>query len=267
MNLLFNNSTGHPLRKNANGTLRKGQYHECPYVTMWGCENKNETYPYTLTKLQNAAGACNDSSFIASDLFIPALAVAFSEDAPYYDPAYKWAFTQAQACCFKYQIPAALSGKPFFCITMDFFDGGGCLAEYTGEQGSEVLAFADFWNNPNSPVLFGGCITTTQPGTPNAAGTPVFNVDMNAALNASYAGGAGITGDLADYWPIPIGSDTPYTVRVQTAGVLSAIQGASYLYITLKPVYIPEFFIPANYSRVLHKQTSTLQAPWVYIYA
>lgn len=265
MELIFKPSNKSVVRK-ANKAIKLGQYFPCSGVAQWGTNSINNTYPYSLAKLQACVSNAVGASFASSNL-TPGLTTAFSEDAPYYEPSYMWAYTEATATCTRIAKPAQVSGRAYAALALDFYNSGGTLAEYSGTSDAPVLAYGDAWGNPNYPILMGVCITSSLPSTPAAAGTPLFTIDMNQATSTAVSGNAGITDDGSGYWPIFYGSTVPQTIKITDRSFLDAIASWQYLYVTVKPVYVNQFYIPTNYSRVLHKQVCALQEPYVYIYA
>jgi hypothetical protein len=265
MELIFKPSNKALIRK-VNKAIKLGQYFPCSGVAQWATNSTDNTFPYSLAKLQACVSRALSASFVSSN-FIPALTTAFSEDAPYYDPEYKWAYTEAITTCTRFAKPEQVSGRTYAALTLDFYDSGGTLAEFSGTSDNPVLAYGNNWTNPNYPILMGVCITSSLPSTPNAAGTPLFTIDMNQATAAAVSGNAGITDDGMGYWPIFYDSVVPQTITITDPTFLSAIASWQYIYVTVKPVYLNQFYIPTNYSRVLHKQACALQEPYIYIYA
>jgi len=265
MYLILKQSNKAIVRK-SNKAIKLGQYYPCTLQEVWSASDLDTTNPYTLSKLQSCASAAATKSFTSSTDYA-SLSVAFTEDAPYFEVAYMWARMLAANVCLRYSVPSSILSRQYTALTLDFYDSGGTLSEYGGTSDYPVLAYGNDWANPNYPILFGVCVTTSRPSSAAAAGTPLFTVDMNQATAASVQGNAGITNDGTGYWPVFYDSNVPLTFKITNGSVLDSFEGYSNLYVTLKHNYLNQFYIPSNYSQVLHKQVSVLQHPYVYIYA
>ena len=263
-------SAGHPLIKNANGTLRLGrwwflypdtQYFTSSYVT-------NATY-YSASLVSGAvSGAKSAGSWTTrtavNNTFMDATAgTAFGEDYPYADPAYMWAQGHSNIVLVSFSVPSALQSRTIRSVVVNT-QGGGCTLLEFGAEAPDYVPYPLYVNPWGYSGMAGYRFSTSKPSSPNAVGLAHTNVYFGDMTQAAVTAGAPIVYDSSGYWTMFDGGQ----VNVNTPTAVPAIcQGAAKIWVCCWPTSVPAFSIPSNYSRAEHQQIA--RAGWfgLWLYA
>jgi len=264
MQLTFSSSTGHPLVKNSNGSLRLGRWWKilpdnAHYISFR--QVQSDYFSQAMVMGMHAA-AKNADAWQAVNLngffYDVNLAVCFSEgynpDGDWYDP---WANAQATIALYPFTIPVEMRSRIVKKVFINLSRGGATLQEFSGEY---IPLFPNPWYYDG---LLGYKFFTSMPSSPYAMGaTPHTTISADVLTSAGY--GSSIIYDGGGFWTRFSGGQ----VNVSTpASVNSLCQGTTTVWLGAWFYSVTNFSIPYNYSRAEHHQNVRSGAPCLWIYA
>ncbi len=272
MLLTFNStSAGHPLIKNANGTLRLGRWWLLtPDTQYFTSTYKTTAVNYSSSLVSGAvsgaktAGSWTTRTATGGVFFDAFVATAFGEDYPYYDPAYQWAEGHCTIPLYSFTVPIALQSRTVRSVIVNV-GGGGCTLLEFGAVAPDYVPYP-LYVNPwtYSTGTCGFRFSTSKPSTPNSVGSAHTNVYFNALTSAAVTAGAPIVYDSSGYWTCFNGGQ----VNINTPATVNSIcQGASKIWLCAWPTSVPAFSIPSDYSKAEHAQNARTGIPYLWIYA
>lgn len=273
MNLTYTSLvSGHPLIKNANGTLRLGRWWwiapDTSYFVSEGTVGGNPSR-YSMSQVASALTAAKGASAwtaktSSGGIYIdPFVGTEFTEDYPYYDTGYMWSYGHASVVLYSFTVPVALRSRTIRSIVVGLQCGGATLLEWGSEAPdyAPYPLYADLWSCSG---VCGYRFSSSKPSGPSAVGSAHTSVYFSTLTNAAVSDGAPIIYDSGNYWTVFDGG----FVNVSAPSSVNAIcQGLSKIWMCAFPTTIPAFSIPTDYSRALHTQNARGGIPSLWIYA
>ena len=163
-----------------------------------------------------------------------------------------------------FSMPPEVATGTYRRMVLEFYDGGATGAVLAKRSPSYIIQDLGWWRNlPAQDILYGASLTASRPPTPASAGSPHFNISINQMTDIAVSGGASISGSIGQY-PYPYNSSLPLSLEV-TGGLLQSLQGQANIFLTVKPISVPAFWLPQNIGDWLLQGLSTGFATlWVY---
>jgi hypothetical protein len=259
-------STGHPLIKNANGSLRLGRWwYVIPtgqHFTSMGHASASYFAQAMLSSAHSAAkGASSWVTQPYTGNFQSAfLATAFSEgynanpEEEWYEP---FADVYSTVCLYSFTMPTALQSRTIRKVMILAYKGGATLQEYSGDY---VPLFPNPWYYNG---ILGWKFFTSKPSSPYAMGSTAHTtLSVDVLTQAGY--GSSIVYDSGGLWTQFSGGE----VNISTpASVNSICQGATTVWLGVWFNTVTNFTIPSNYSRAYHLQNVRAGVPSLWLYA
>lgn len=264
MQLVFSSSTGHPLYKNANGSLRKGRWWWLAPNGQHFTSTGSATADYFAQGMLSSAhtGAKGAGSWVTqpnTGIFVDAfLGTCFSEgynpDGDWYAP---WAETWSNVCLYSFTTPTALRSRTVKKVQVNTYCGGATLQEYDGDY---VPLFPNPW-------YYNGVLAwkffTSKPSSPSAMGSTAHTT-LSVDVLTQTAYGNNIYYDSGGFWTMFGGG----SVDINTPSSVNSIcQGATTIWLGVWFNNVTNFTIPSNYSRAEHVQNARAGVPGLWVYA
>lgn len=259
-------STGHPLVKNPNGSLRLGRWwivqpNGLHFKSTGTASAAYFAQAMLSTAHSSAKGASSWVTIPDTGHFHHAfLGVGFSEgynpnpEEEWYAPL---ATVFADVCLYSFSIPTALQSRTIRKVMISTYKGGATLQEYSGNY---VPLFPNPWYYNG---ILGWKFFTSKPSSPSAMGSTAHTtLSVDVLTQAAY--GSSIIYDTGGLWTQFSGGVASISTP---ASVNSICQGATTIWLGVWFNTVTSFTIPSNYSRAEHLQNVRAGTPSLYLYA